>query len=380
MKKSLFVTLDYPPAHGGVARYYHNLIRRWDPAQVTVLAPLAAESQAFDQCQECKVVRRQFLFNSPLLWPKWIRLVFELFRIIQEEKIEVLLVGQVLPVGSAAYIVNRFRKIPYIIFTHGLDITYPQAYPRKKRMMLRVLAGAHQVVANSEYTKKELIKLGIPQDKIVVLTPGCNMVGRSVSEGRLDSIKNKYHLAGSRILLTVSRLKERKGHDMVIKALAQLKDKLSDLKYVVVGSGEYESALRSLADKLGVADRVVFVGSVSDEDLPAYYQLADVFIMPSRELSNRDVEGFGIVYLEANSFAIPVVGGHSGGVGEAIVDGQTGLLVDPNCLEDIATAINRLFTDKSYAERLGLAGQQRVLKDFRWSSRAKELEDIIKQS
>ncbi len=377
MKKTLFVTLDYPPQLGGVARYYSNIIRRLPAADITVLATPQKNYLDFDQRQAYKILRKNFYLNIPLFWPKWLRLVFELFQIVQERKIKALLIGQVLPVGSAAYLVNHFKKIPYILFTHGLDIMLPQQSNRKKNMLRRVLDNASYVVTNSEFTKNELSKFNVTSQKLITLTPGCDIIGNRVNEKRYRELFNKHKLAGSKILLTVGRLEERKGHDLVLKSMAAIKDKYSDLKYIIVGEGKYRNRLKELAQELKLRERIIFTGAVPEQDLPVYYQLADIFIMPSRELSNRDVEGFGIVYLEANAMAKPVIGGRSGGVTEAIIDGQTGLIINPESIIEISAAIERLITNKSYAESLGLAGQQRVLKDFRWSNRAKKIEELI---
>jgi phosphatidylinositol alpha-1,6-mannosyltransferase len=167
------------------------------------------------------------------------------------------------------------------------------------------------------------------------------------------------------VIVTVGSLTARKGHDMVIRALPRLRETVPDITYLIVGQGGYRAKLEELAMSLGVRDRVIFVGQVSAEDLPDIYALADVFVMPSREhLESCDVEGFGLVFLEASACAKPVVGGRSGGIPDAIVDGVTGLLVNPNDAEDIANSLARLLTNSNLAIRLGQQGRCWVTKDF----------------
>ena len=166
---------------------------------------------------------------------------------------------------------------------------------------------------------------------------------------------------------TVGNLVARKGHDMVIRALPRVRQTVPDVTYLIIGDGPYRGQLEALAGALGVRDRVIFAGGIPNEELPPIYALSDLFVMPSRDQSEEcDVEGFGVVFLEANACAKPVVGGRSGGICEAISDGVTGLLVDPNDPEDIANALVRLLTNSDLATRLGKRGRLRVVRDFSW--------------
>jgi len=174
-------------------------------------------------------------------------------------------------------------------------------------------------------------------------------------------------LAG--VILTVGRLIERKGHDIVIRAMARLASEFPAARYVVVGDGPRGPYLRDLVASVALQDRVVFVGEVRKEDLPLYYQAADVFAMVSRARERQgDVEGFGLVYLEAGACAKPVVAGRSGGVPDAVVDGVTGLLVSPESVEEVADALARLLRDRELAAKLGQAGRQRVEREMNWEN------------
>jgi phosphatidylinositol alpha-1,6-mannosyltransferase len=180
------------------------------------------------------------------------------------------------------------------------------------------------------------------------------------------------------VILTTGNLVARKGHDMVLRALARLDTEIANVTYLVVGDGPARSDLESLATALGVRDRVVFAGRALDADLPALYALADVFVMASRERRDEnDVEGFGIVYLEAAACGKPVIGGRSGGIPEAVVDGVTGLLVDPSDPDDIAKTLASVLADSELAARLGLQGHARVVRDFTWARAADRMHDVL---
>jgi phosphatidylinositol alpha-1,6-mannosyltransferase len=180
------------------------------------------------------------------------------------------------------------------------------------------------------------------------------------------------------VILSVGNLVARKGHDMVIRALPRLRLIVPEVTYLIVGQGSYRTQLENLARSLGIRDCVIFAEWVSAEDLPDIYALSDVFVMPSREqLEACDVEGFGLVFLEASACAKPVVGGRSGGIPDAISDGVTGLLVNPYEPEDIANALARLLTDNSLAIRLGQQGRFRVIKHFAWARIADQVQGIL---
>jgi phosphatidylinositol alpha-1,6-mannosyltransferase len=170
----------------------------------------------------------------------------------------------------------------------------------------------------------------------------------------------------------------RKGHDMVIRVLPRVLQKVPNVTFLIAGDGPYRGQLEQVAAAVGVQDRVIFANKISDQDLPDVYALSDVFVMPSRaQLEKCDVEGFGLVFLEANACGKPVIGGRSGGIPDAIVDGETGLLVNPHDLEDIASALIRLLSDHELADRLGEQGRLRVVNKFNWMQVGDRVQSIM---
>ncbi len=382
MKKLLIATIEFPPQKGGVANYLAGLAGALPQDRVTVLAPRSGSVQNFDSSQKYKIYRKNLL--SKLIWPKWLPMIWHLWSATRKEKAEAILVGQILPVGTAAMIVKRFFKIPYFVSCHGMDILTAAENPRKKELMNKILEQASGVVANSQFTKNELIKLGVSESNITIvypcpdkifarttISPFATTASNSEAVFLVDEIRKKYHLQDKKILLTVGRLVARKGQDKVIEALPAILKHVPQVIYVIVGNGPEISNIKYQISKLRLENEVLLTGEISDETLKAFYQLCNVFVMTPRQIG-PDVEGFGTVFLEANQFGKPVVAGKSGGVTEAVLDGVTGFVVDPMGTLQIAEAVIKLLTDKDLANKLGQQGKERVEKEFRWEIQVKK--------
>jgi phosphatidylinositol alpha-1,6-mannosyltransferase len=393
MKKTLLITLEFPPQVGGVANLLANLCARLPNDKISVLAPRVPRNYLFDQNQKYKIYRRKLIIETVLFWPRWFFLFWHTCRLIRQEIIEErkggkrteeILVGQVLPVGYSALILWKLFKIPYSVLTYGMDITLPARNKWKRRMLIMVLRNARRIICAGSFVQSKVVELGMPKEKTIVIYPCPNLNQESrtknqsfdQTQGRelRKEIIKKHNLEGKRILLTVGRLVERKGHDMVIEAMPKVLDKVPNAVYLIVGDGPNLNNLKFKILNFKLEGKVIFAGKVPDEGLSAYFDLGDVFIMPSREIDG-DVEGFGIVYLEANTAGKPVIGGRSGGVSEAVKEGVSGLLVDPLNVNEIAEAIIKLLTNEELRIKLGNQGKERVEKEFRWE---REAEKIVK--
>ena len=230
--------------------------------------------------------------------------------------------------------------------------------------MPKVYNNASAIIANSSNTKKILMGAGVHEKKICIIHPGVNVHEFLDQENQGLEIRRRHKLSGP-VLLTVGRLQRRKGQDMVIKALPEVKKIFPSITYLIVGSGEEEAYLHNLCYEFGVADHVVFAGKIPDSELPAYYAACDIFVMPNRQIG-EDIEGFGMVYLEAGAAGKPVIGGKSGGTQDAIVDDVTGVRVNGEDVKDVCNAIIAFLRDFQKAKRLGENGRQRVINDFTW--------------
>jgi len=372
MVKSLLVTLDYPPQVGGVAVYYEHLVKEFPNGDVLVLTVDEINGQKIPE--QDGIIRRRLLFKSKLFWPKWLPLLWQIFKIVRQNKIKMIQVGQILPVGTAVFILNKFFKIPYMVYCHGMDVMTAAQCPRKKRLARKILKKAEFIAANSEFTKEKILEYGVRAQDVAVVYPCPNMkLFREVMHQEIDALKSKYNLRGKKIILTAGRLVERKGHDVVLGALHKLKESVPEAHYAIIGEGPMEGIIKQMIKTLGLDDSVTLIGKVSDYDLAAWYEVCDVFVMISRQLKNEDAEGFGIVYLEANMFGKPVIAGKSGGSGEAVLDNETGILVEPTNSHEILSAMEKLLKNPEEAKRLGENGKKRVEEEFQWEKQAGHL-------
>ncbi|MGH7830929.1 MAG: glycosyltransferase family 4 protein, partial [Candidatus Binatia bacterium] len=286
-----------------------------------------------------------------------------------------------LVMGLSGYFLHRIRGIPYVVWTYGLEVN-----SFSKRWVKPILQNADSVLTISELTKKHLLTLGVPASRIVKVCPGVNHPPEiRPLEGRWEKIQDRHSLHHCKTLLTVgslTKLQRYKGIDMVLQALPTILASVPQTRYLVVGSGDDAPYLRELAQRLGIAVNVHFLGEVSSEELSALYAHCDIFVMPSREILQNGrchYEGFGIVYLEASAFGRPVIGGNGSGAEEAILHDETGFLIDPLDIEQLAECALRLLKDAELARRLGEKGRKRALGEFTWDRAAARLIGLLER-
>ncbi|PIT87404.1 MAG: hypothetical protein COU31_03105 [Candidatus Magasanikbacteria bacterium CG10_big_fil_rev_8_21_14_0_10_40_10] len=373
--KILLITLEYLPQIGGIASYITNTIKHWpnDNDSFVVCAPKIDDEADFDAKNFWPVYRLEPYFN--LIRPRWLKLFWSVFKIVKKEKPDMIFVHHVLPIGQIARLIKKFKKIPYVVFLHGLDYGYAQTNLVKKKRLTGVLSEAQTVVVNSNYLRQRVAnQFSALASKTVVVYPCSGYSDVKIDPIKLEEMKKKFNPAGRPVLLTCGRLVARKGVDMVIKSLPAIIKSRPDLLYLVGGQGKCRAELMYLARRLGMENHIKFIGFVDDSDLPYLYSLADIFVMPARQEDNGDIEGFGIVLMEASLFGLPVIAGNTGGQPEAVENGQTGILVDPMDTGQISLSVLKLLQDKELAQRLGRNGQEKA-KRFIWS---KELKKIFK--
>jgi phosphatidyl-myo-inositol dimannoside synthase len=380
--KSLLISCQYyPPQVGGISRIMEKLAEALGRERFCCLTGVDAGAAPAGSSGGPRVYRSPAAFfgaSRPIRLAAWGRV---LSSIMIRERPRAALLATV-DDGPYGLRLRRWFALPYVIYAHGNEILGTLAAERtteEKSRTERVLRGASRVVAVSRFTAGLVERAGVDADRITVVNPGCD-VGRfsprhSDEQLRRRELGDRY---ADRVIISIGNLVDRKGYDMVIRALARLRAAVPDVTYLIVGDGPFRRGLESLASSAGVRDRVIFAGRRSDAELPALYSLGDVFVMASRERREEsDVEGFGIVFLEASACGKPVIGGRSGGVPEAVVDGVTGLLVDPSDPNDIANALARVLTDRNLACRLGSQGRARVVRDFTWAQAADRMESVM---
>ncbi len=275
---------------------------------------------------------------------------------------------------------SRALRIPFVVYAHGNEIfDIFEGEWEKPKVAFRQ---ANIVVANSNFTAKILQDYGVRLEKIRVVHPACD-VQLFKPVARDERLYQKWVGAGGRgpVLLTVGNIVKRKGHDTVLRSISKLKSAMPGIVYLVVGDGRDREYVETTASEMGVREYVRFVGNVPDEQLASFYALADIFIMVSRPLNGgRDVEGFGKVYLEAGACGLAVIGGRSGGVPDAIVDGETGLLVDPLDDVSVAEAVATLEHDAALRQRFGTNGRERVLSEFTIDDFGKKIDSLLHEA
>jgi len=375
-KKVLLVTGVFPPGIGGMQSYYYHLCRS-SKLDMTVLAPQYEGDAAFDAVpQSYKIIRGPFFRDEKINPGSWLSLLRYTWRTIRQEKIEVTVYGYIL-IGFIGWLFNLLFGKEYVISTHGKDMMEFRNIIGLRFLTKIILKRATGILTNSEFTRKEVEKYGVDPHRIQLIYPGVEDV--YVPEDKDPALVEKHGLAGKYVMMTVGRLVRRKGHDMVIRALPEAVKQIPNLVYLIVGDGPKRDRLEQLAKECGVWDRVVFAGYVEGNDeAKKYYNLCDQFIMTSRLLENKgDVEGFGIVYLEAASCRKAVIAGNSGGVGEAVLHEETGLLVDPESASEIASAIVRLYHNPQLRENLANRAYERAKKSFRYKRLGEQFDTYL---
>lgn len=382
--KLLLVTIEFPPETGGIENYTYNIVKRI-PGSI-VLAPEVPGVKDFDSAQDFKIIRKKILYHRQhwLLKNKFysnslgyiitvISLILRSWKAINEEKPDVILCSDSIPVGLVIGFLNKINKIPYVVFSYGKDILFLQHVPFIKLLLHNSFKNASKVIVISEYTRNLVMQLDIPESKTYKINP-CVDSGFFKPLDVSDLIK-QHGISDKKILLSVGRLVERKGVDTVISSLPEVVKKIPNLIYLIAGNGPYNNYLKQLVSSLDLEKHVRFIGYVPDEQLPEYYNLCDAFIMPSRT-EKGDPEGFGIVFLEAGACGKPVIGSRMGGIPDAVLDGKTGMLVDPLDEREIADAILELLNDENKARKIGECGRRRA-EQLNWEAAADKLKHII---
>lgn len=368
----LIVALDFKPLVGGIAEYTHQIARHLQIAGdgVMVLSKKMDGDEEFDSICPYKVKRCDYDDTKK---SSRIRRYQAIKNAAREQSADLIISNRLESEANICWLVSKLLNIPYSIFTYGLEVNRRIDSGRDlKRILKRLkrsleLRGANRVFCISSFTRGVVENLGVSPNKITILHPGISISDLNSSVGRSNSaLTEQLKLDNKKVVLTLGRLVERKGIDKTIQAIEIVRKRIPSVVYIIAGDGPYRGALEKAAKKLSLQDNVVFAGYVPEEEKSSYYSAADVFVVPNRELESGDVEGFGIVFLEANAYGKPVIGGKSGGAVDAIVNGETGLLVDPTDVDEIASAIIHLLINEDYAKRLGEQGRKRVEKDFNW--------------
>ena len=389
MPKTFLLTDEFPPTQTGVARMMGEIARRYARGELLVSTGQHRDSQDADARFAGAIIDRlpiptRTLKSLPgLLF--WSRRVATLAR---QHKPRFAWCDSIRPCAYPAKWVHERVGVKYGVLVHGGDLLkelHAIHHSRFARRTAKALLGsAEAVVANSQWTREQaqkvLRELGLdPLAEQVKLVP----LGTDPEQFRpgLDTreVRARYHLNGEPWVITVARLETYKGIDTALKAVAECRRGGVAVNYLVVGAGRKKSTYVKLAEELDITAAVRFVGNVPEPDLPLLFNAAAAYVGVSRRADGTRVEGFGVALAEASACGLPVIAGQSGGLAEAVSDGQTGLVVDPDDPAAVAAALKRLLEDQLLARRLGQGGRKAIESFYNWDRVIRDLRDIESQ-
>ncbi|CAM5534136.1 Glycosyltransferase family 1 protein OS=Streptomyces alboniger OX=132473 GN=CP975_09380 PE=4 SV=1 [Streptomyces alboniger] len=380
MHKTLVVTNDFPPRPGGIQAFLHNMALRLDPERLVVYASTwkrgregAEASAAFDAEQPFTVVRDATTMLLPT--PGATRRAVGLLR---EHGCTSVWFGAAAPLGLMAPALRKAGGERLVATTHGHEAGWAQL-PAARQLLRRIGESTDTVTYLGEYTRSRIATALTPDaaGRMTQLPPGVDEKTFHPGSGG-DEVRARLGLTDRPVVVCVSRLVPRKGQDTLILAMPRILAAEPDAVLLIVGGGPYEKDLRRLARETGVAGSVRFTGSVPWSELPAHYGAGDVFAMPCRtRRGGLDVEGLGIVYLEASATGLPVVAGDSGGAPDAVLDGETGWVVRGGSVEETAERIVVLLGDAELRRRMGNRGRAWVEEKWRWDLLAEKLRALL---
>ncbi|WP_156721895.1 glycosyltransferase family 4 protein [Streptomyces apocyni] len=383
MDKTLIVTNDFPPRPGGIQAFLHNMALRLDPEQLVVYASTwkrgregAEATAAFDAEQPFTVVRDRTTMLLPT--PRVTRTAT---RLLREHGCRSVWFGAAAPLGLMAPALRQAGAQRLVATTHGHEAGWAQL-PASRQLLRRIGESTDTLTYLGEYTRSRIAAALTPEAaaRMVQLPPGVDEKTFHPGSGG-DAIRARLGLRDRPVVVCVSRLVPRKGQDTLIQAMPRILAQVPDAVLLIVGGGPYEKDLRRLAAETlthRAADSVRFTGAVPWEELPAHYGAGDVFAMPCRtRRGGLDVEGLGIVYLEASATGLPVVAGDSGGAPDAVLDGETGWVARGDSPMDAAERIVTLLRDPQLRQRMGERGRDWVEEKWRWDLLAERLKELL---
>jgi len=374
MNKILLVTNDLGPRAGGIESFVLSLVERAPKGCLIIYTSTQKGSAPFDaQLLErfgAVVIRdrAKILLPTP-------RVNHRAVKILKQYQIKTVWFGAAAPLALMAKQLRTSGATNIVALSHGHEIWWAKI-PILKQLLRKIIKDVDHLGYLGQFTKGEIVKASNQIDKFVQIAPGIDTDHFMPKSARADLIK-KYRLEDRRVIVSVGRLVHRKGQDKLIESLPKILQSFPDAVLLLVGEGPIKQMLKNTAKQLGVTNQVIFAGRVQHIDLPDYICLGEVFAMPVRSrFAGLEVEGLGIVYLEASACGLPVIVGNSGGATDAVIDGVTGLLVDGSDIDQIADAVCKLLTDQSRAKAMGLAGRGWVIENWQintWSEKFNKL-------
>lgn len=371
-RRLLLVTNDFPPRPGGIQSFLHGVVTHLDPAEVVVLTSRWGAWQQWDEAVDFTVIRHDTGVMLPTTAVR--RHAVQVF---EEHGCTDVWFGAAAPLGLLAPALRSTGARRIVATTHGHEIGWAQI-PGARSLLRRIVGDVDVLTYLGEYTRVRLAEAAPKHaGRLQRLAPA---VDTELFSPDVDGRVRRDQLGwGDRpIVVCVSRLMPRKGQDVLVRALPEIRRRAGDVGLLLVGGGPSRARLESMVKEYGVSDDVHITGSLPFADLPSYYRAGDVFAMPCRQrLHGLDVEGLGMVFLEAAACGLPVVAGRSGGSTDAVIDGETGVLVDGSDVSEVAAAVADLLLDPNRAAAWGARGREWVTEQWTWPATADRLEQML---
>ena len=376
--RTLCITNDFGPRAGGIETFVVGLIERMPKNSVVVYTASQADSAPFDEMWFRNYGVEVIRDSSKVLLPSF-RVGRNVRKLVRERNITTVFFGAAAPLALLAPGLRRAGVKRIVALTHGHEVWWSRLWPFSIAIA-RIGRSVDALTYLGEFTRGEIAKALNPASvaKLVRIAPGIDtehFAPRSDAQGLRESLG----LADKKVIVSVGRLVHRKGQDVLIAAMPEIIKSIDDVHLLLIGEGPYKKELDRRIRNLGLANRVTFVGRVQYPDLPRYICVGDVFAMPSRSrLAGLEVEGLGIVYLEASACGLPVIGGISGGAPDAVLQGETGFSVDGTSAHEVARAVVKVLGDKELAQKLGARGRQWIIEQWQWQMCSERFNQLLK--
>jgi phosphatidylinositol alpha-1,6-mannosyltransferase len=372
----LFVTNDFGPRAGGIETFVIGLIERRPFGQTIVYTSEQTGSEEYDKAWKSEFGVTVVRDRAKILLPTP-RVAGNLARIIKESNIQVAAFGAAAPLGLLSASMKRAGIRKTVALTHGHEVWWAKVFPFNLALR-KIGSSMDSLTYLGEFTKRAISQSlsKTSAQKMVKIAPGIDV--DHFSPQNSTQLRKELKLENKRVIVSVGRLVHRKGQDHLIQSLPEILKSVPDAHVLMVGQGPYLSHLKKLVARHNLADHVSFIGRIQYAQLPQYICAGDIFAMPSRSrFFGLEVEGLGIVYLEASACGLPVIAGSSGGAPDAVLNGVTGLVVDGQNNQEIAAAAIRLLSDMDQAKQMGAVGREWIIENWRWEIWSQRFNDLL---
>lgn len=376
-KKILLVTNDFGPRTGGIETFLIGLLKRITGHKVIVFTCNQGDTTSYDKNWLDDFGVTVIRDRSKILLPSW-RVTNAAKKIVSDQKIEVVIFGAAAPLGLMGAALRKSGVKKIVALTHGHEVWWAKIFPFNLAIN-RIGRSSDHLTYLGEFTRNAISKALAKRDAqdMVKIAPGID-TAHFIPQPDAMAKRIKLGLENKKIIISVGRLVHRKGQDKLIEAMPIIIKKIPNAHLLLVGEGPYRGHLEKLVTKLNLQENITFVGRILYDKLPTYLSAADLFAMPSRSrFFGLEVEGLGIVYLEASACGIPVVAGNSGGAPDAVLEGITGLCVDGTNVEQIASAVTEICSDAQRASEMGANGRNWIVDQWRWELWSKEFNSLL---